>query len=318
MTKLNHWLMPLLLSASGLMAQQSGLRGPVSGLVYDEPARAVRAMLGVPGSSYLGAPVLADLDFAAVAPNGRLAMALKGGRLTLVRFGAETATETLAENYPTPSLASWAADSSAVALYGTEAGIAVWRKLGIAPEPARLGNPAPLGLVSALTLEDGARSVILIARGEGNSAVYRAAEGAEPALLARGLDITAIAASADAVYLSDRGAHTVSAVRGAAEVSQIANEALGVKDPVGLALIGSDLLVASGENHELVRLNPATGELLGRIALDFAPDRLHRLTQGADGGSPLYSLKSRGQANDPLEVLDASRGAVFFVPASVE
>lgn len=318
MTKLNHWMMPLLLSATSLMAQQPGLRGPVSGLVYDEPARAVRAILGVPGSSYLGAPVLASLDFASVAPNGRLAVALQAGHLTLVRFGAETTTETLAENYPTPSLSSWAADSSSVALYGAEAGIAVWRKLDAAPEPARLGNPASLGLVSALSLEEGARSVVLIARGEGNSAVYRAAEGSEPALLASGLDITSIAAGADAVYFADRAAHTVSAVRGAAEVSQIANEALGVKDPVGLALIGGELLAASGENHELLRLNPATGELLGRIALGFAPDRLNRLTLGADGGSPLYSLKSRGQANDPLEVLDASRGAVFFVPASLE
>ena len=313
------WMMPLLLGSAVALAQESRLDGPVSGLVYDEQAHAIRVMMGVPGAGYLGASVVAGLDFATVAPNGRSAIALKGGKLSLLRFGAELQTEAIAENYPTPSLSSWTADSDAVALYGAEAGIAVWRKISTGVEPAGLGNPGALGRVSALSLEASTRSVVLVLDGDGSDAVYRATEGSEPALLARGIDISAIAVSSSGVYFADRATHSVSIARdagGSVEVALLASEALGITDPVGLAILGDTLLVASGANHELVRLNASSGELLGRVALEFTPDRIAALAMGADGVSPLYSLKARGAASDPLEVLDAARGSVFFVPAA--
>ncbi|MEP7362686.1 MAG: hypothetical protein ABI972_05475 [Acidobacteriota bacterium] len=313
------WLMPLLLGSSVALAQESGLGGPVSGLVYDEQTHAIRIMMGVPGAAYLGASVAGELDFATVAPNGRSALALKAGKLALLRFDAELHTEPLAENYPTPSLSSWNSDSDAVAIYGAEAGIAVWRKIATGIEPAGLGNPTTLGRISAMSLEASTRSVVYVVDGDGADAVYRTTEGSEPALLANGSDIPAIAVSKSGVFFADRAANSVSVARdsgGSVEVAMIANESLGVSDPVGLAVLGNALLVASGANHELVRLNAATGELLGRVALDFTPDRLVALTMGTDGASPLFSLKSRGASSDPLEVLDAARGAVFFVPAA--
>lgn len=307
----------LLLAASLAPAQESRLDGPVSGLVYDDQAHAIRAIVGVPGAAYLGAAVLSGLDFATVSPNGRYAVALKAGELSLVRLSGELQIERLAENYPTPSLSSWTADSGAVALYGAESGIALWRALGETPEPAHLGYLQVR--LSSLILEDGARSVVYVADGEASDSVFRATEGAEPTLLLEGLDIPAVAISNRAVYVADKGANTVSVAReagGAIEVALLANESLGVNDPVGLAVLGDALLVASGSSHELVRLNASTGELLGRVTLAFAPDRMVRLTMGADGVSPLFSLKGRQSATDPLEVLDAARGAVFFVPAA--
>lgn len=313
------WIMPLLLGSAVALAQESRLDGPVSGLVYDEQAHAIRVMMGVPGAAYLGASVVGELDFATVAPNGRSALALKGGKLSLLRFDAELHSETVAENYPTPSLSSWSSDSDAVAIYGAEAGIAVWRKLGSGVEAAGLGNPATLGRISAMSLESSALSLVFVLDGDGRDAVYRASEGAEPALLAQGNDIPAIAVAKSGVYFADRAANSVSVARdagGAVEIALVANESLGITDPVGLAVLGDALLVASGANHELVRLNAVSGELLGRVALEFAPDRMVALAMGADGISPLFSLKSRGASSDPLEVLDAARGAVFFVPAA--
>lgn len=311
------YLSTLLLAASLSPAQESRLDGPVSGLVYDEQAHAIRAIVGVPGAAYLGASLLSDLDYATVAPNGRYALALKEGKLSLLRLSGELQTEQIAENYPTPSLSSWSADSDAVAIYGAEAGIALWRSLGAGREAAHLGTPQ--AKLSTMILEEGARSVVYVADGEATDAVFRAAEGAEPALLLNGLDIPALATSNRAVYIADKGSNTVFVARdngGAIEVAQLANESLGVNDPVGLAILGDALLVASGANHELIRLNASTGELLGRVALEFTPDRMVRLTLGADGASPLFSLKGRETAADPLEVLDAARGAVFFVPAA--
>jgi hypothetical protein len=313
------WTLPLLAISSLAFAQDSGLNGPVSGLVYDEQAHAIRVMVGVPGAAYLGATVAGELDYASVAPNGRSALALKGGKLSLLRFGAELQSEQLAENYPAPSLSSWTPDSDAVAIYGAEAGIAVWRTIGTVAEPAGLGNPTTLGRISAMTLEASTRSVVFVLDGDGSDAVYRVTEGSEPGLLANGNDIPAIAVSKAGVFFADRAANSVSVARdagGSVEVAMIANESLGVSDPVGLAVLGDALLVASGARQELVRLNASSGELLGRVALDFVPDRLTALAMGADGASPLFSLKSRGASSDPLEVLDAARGAVFFVPAA--
>ena len=96
-------------------------------------------MMGVPGAAYLGASLVADLDFATVAPDGRSAVTLKAGKLSLVRFGAELQTEALAENYPTPTLSSWSSDSRAVALYGAEAGIHIWRGIGAPAQIMRSG-----------------------------------------------------------------------------------------------------------------------------------------------------------------------------------
>ena len=316
-TYLSTTLSALLLAAALAPAQESRLDGPVSGLVYDEQAHAIRAIVGVPGAAYLGASLLADLDFATVSPNGRFALALKEGKLSLLSLSGELTTEAIAENYPTPALSSWTADSDAVAIYGAEAGIALWRSLGSSREAAHLGTPQ--AKLSTMILEDGARSVVYVADGDASDSVFRAAEGAEPALLFQGLDIPALATANRAVYIADKGNHTVSVARdngGAVEIAQLANEALGVNDPVGLAVLGDALLVASGANHELIRLNASTGELLGRVALEFAPDRMVRLTMGADGVSPLFSLKGRETAADPFEVLDAARGAVFFVPAA--
>jgi len=321
MTRLIAKKMTLLLGATSLagslaLAQDSRLDGPVSGLVYDEQAHSVRAMVGVPGAAYLGAPVMAGLDFATVSPNGRSALTLKGGKLSMVRFGAELRTDAAAENYPTPSLASWTSDSSAVAIYGAEAGIAIWRIGADGIEPAGLGNPSSLGRISALAIEEGARSVAFLVDGDTGDSVYRTVEGSDPAMLAQGLDITAIAAAKGSVYFADRGSNSVSVARGSGEVALVASEPLGISDPVGIAVHGEALLVASGANRELVRLNASSGELLGRVALEFTPDRIAPLAMGADGASPLFSLKARAASADPLEVLDAARSSVFFVPAA--
>jgi hypothetical protein len=55
-------------------------------------------------------------------------------------------------------------------------------------------------------------------------------------------------------------------------------------------------------------LNAASGESLGRLELDFEPSRADRLSSG------LFLLNSRASAQDPIQVLDSSRRAVFFVP----
>lgn len=68
------WLLAL-----SLAAQPGGsLSAPALGLVFDAKAGVLRPVLGVPGASYVGAPLehALELRLAVVAPNGRFALAV--------------------------------------------------------------------------------------------------------------------------------------------------------------------------------------------------------------------------------------------------
>ncbi|HEV2447792.1 MAG TPA: hypothetical protein VGS58_17800, partial [Candidatus Sulfopaludibacter sp.] len=76
--------LPLLLCAACTVSfaqSQATLAGPVAGFVFDQSARAIRPMIGVAGAAYLGPAVVADLDAAAIAPDGNSALVVRGGRM---------------------------------------------------------------------------------------------------------------------------------------------------------------------------------------------------------------------------------------------
>ena len=78
----------LLLMSAGLVqanAQSLGFGGPVSALVYRSDARGITPILGVPGGSYLGETTAAELDWAWVSPNRKLAFGVHEGQLCLIR-----------------------------------------------------------------------------------------------------------------------------------------------------------------------------------------------------------------------------------------
>ena len=64
-----------------LAGDQTSVGGPVSGFVFDQKQHTLRPMLGVPGSAYLGDALLANLDAAAVAPDGQSALVVQEGDL---------------------------------------------------------------------------------------------------------------------------------------------------------------------------------------------------------------------------------------------
>ena len=66
-------------------AQSTSFNAPVAGFVYDRASQTVRPMLGVPGATYIGSPVLNDVDVASVAPGGKWALIGKSGSDTFVQ-----------------------------------------------------------------------------------------------------------------------------------------------------------------------------------------------------------------------------------------
>ena len=117
----NHavsWSCLLLMAVLPLqLAGGGGLTGPVSGLVFDSGTQALRPILGVPGAAHLGAAAASGLDWAEVAPNGRSALGLSGGRLYLLRVAASGMEwNQLSEEAVPPAMAAWTSASDAAAL----------------------------------------------------------------------------------------------------------------------------------------------------------------------------------------------------------
>ena len=82
--KLLSLLILVMFASLGAAQDGTALSGPVSGFVFDQGAHALRPVLGMPGASYLGAPVLDGLEAAGVSPDGSAALAVKEGALLLV------------------------------------------------------------------------------------------------------------------------------------------------------------------------------------------------------------------------------------------
>ncbi|MBM3775253.1 MAG: hypothetical protein FJW37_08825 [Acidobacteria bacterium] len=74
-----------ILAALAPAAEDSGIRGPVSGFVFGGPSGEIRPIVGRPGAAYLGAAVGGKFDLAAPSPEADAALTVRGGELWLVR-----------------------------------------------------------------------------------------------------------------------------------------------------------------------------------------------------------------------------------------
>jgi hypothetical protein len=326
----------LALLATALLAQSGGIRGPVSGLVYDGAARAIRPVNGVPGAAYLGSPVVAEIDFASVSPDGDAALALSAGRLYLVRGLNEQAPRwSVLEDNSSAARAAWSADSDAAAVYSSASGairrygslksvtLASDTRLSPRAGPRRVrpgvkGLPVaadigvpPAGEISAMAIDSRGDVLAGIAGG-----VYLGSRVDGFRLVASVDETGGIALAGDRLFIADRARGQIIEVRdyaAAADVQLFAGADRGVTDPVALAVSpdGRSLIAASGAGRNLQWFDLETRASTARIDLDFEPSRLDPRNGGA-----LFLLNSRGAAEEPLQVLAGRRNpAVYFVPA---
>jgi len=283
-------------------AEAQTLSGVSSGFVFDEQARALRVVVGVPGAAYLGSALESGLDAASVSPDGSLAVTVRGHEASLVDL-ATGRTSLLGELDGTPSAFAWNADSVAVAA----SRLTRFRKLRSA-SPERTDLLAPASGVTALALD--AEGRVLAAAPDG---IY-VADGSGPRLIEAAPGITAIAISGADLYVASTARKQVLVTRRYAEspeTSLVAGEASGLDTPVAVAGSpdGSLVYVADGTAKAVFAFRPATGELVFRLDLDFMPSRLDRFH-----GS-LFLLNSRASDSEPVQLFDAAQRAAYFVPA---
>ncbi|MEZ5404094.1 MAG: hypothetical protein R2729_30725 [Bryobacteraceae bacterium] len=292
--------------AALLLASVAGaqISGPDSGFAYDPNGKAIRLIVGVPGAAYLGNALLDGLDGAAIAPDGRSAVAAKDGRLLLIGV-ADGAVTDLGEWSGDLALTAWSADSTAVALKGGRlAGdrLALVRGIGRNAELAAIAQLDDE--ITAIAVAGSGDAVIAATR----SGLYRA--GADSTLLALLPDTAALAATpaGDRIFAAaGKQIYSLSGLDASAELAIVLSDAAGLEAPSALAVAADgSLYIGDRGAHKLIAVNPATGEALYAIDLAFEPVAMSRAAGGRFVLSPA--------AGDSVEIFDPARQAVLFVP----
>jgi hypothetical protein len=305
-----------LAAASGwLNAQDTRLAGPVSGIVYHAPSRAVRPILGIPGAAYLGGDLLAGLDFAALSPDGRSAIAVKDGALYAVTgiSTGEAVWTRLESSVGEANRAAWSPGSKAVAVYSSTSRRLEFWSFGDSVEARAASDLSELaGTLTALCIEDSAARAFVALESETEGGVYVVPAGTPARLLARAARPSAIAiASGGSLFFADRATSEIFELSDSGDVRLFANEARGVIDPIAIALSPDRLalITASRTGRNITIFDIASRALKGRLDLDFEPSRVEPFSRS------LYLL-NEARASEPLRVLDAEREpAVYFIPA---
>lgn len=305
----------LFLGAVLSVSAQGGLGGLESGIVFDAGTGAIRAILGVPGGASLGPALASGLEWASIAPSGKLALGFADSRVFLFRRAADLSLNgmVLEEGCGAPSKAAWSTDSDSVVVYWREAGrLMVWDDLREEPRATEL---EPLEGVSALAIaSEGAPVVVGAAAG-----VYSVEAGEAPRLLVPVVVAGAIsfARGGSDLFIADlAGKQVVEIVdfRGAATVVPLAGPDGGLSEPVGLAVSadGRRLFVADKAEQCIRVIDLESRAPLSRISLEFTPEQLDPLPGGA-----IFMLKSGAAGGDPFQVFaDTPEPAVFFIPAA--
>lgn len=295
-------LIPSLLILT-MCAHGADLSGPVSGAVFHSGSRAIRLILGVPGSAYLGAAIASGLDAAAVSPNHKLAIAIRDGQ-GLVFTGVDEASpvEAVVDAIPGADKLFWSSDSTVAGLYSSKSGaVQTWRNGGM----RKLGSIS--GNVLALAV-DGAGRVYAGVEGDG---VYVLIEGAPARLLSRAQRPSAIVVAKNDLFFAERSRGEILRIQNYSEAAGAVVFASGIADPSGLALSQdeSTVLVASAENKTLTAYRLDSGATTFKLLLDFEPSGLSRISES------IFQL-NEGSEGTPLQILsNTNTPGVYFVPA---
>ena len=306
-------------SIHSLLAQPSGVSGPVEGFTFDAPTRSIRAIIGSLGSASLGSAALEQLDFASIAPRQNYGVVFRHGQFLLVsQLGAaQVSTATLQEPSFAPDGVVWSADGSVAVLY-SQAGSWIQTFTGF-PGSVNAESPisiSPLGgSLSAIATDlHGQNIAIGIAGGHAGVFGITGGQGFVPLLDISNPVALAFSADGGILYALDGASNQVSELNLASSALQ--TWPLGTQDAVAIIAARNAsnlnvLYVAGRGDHLLLAFDPSTQQQIASVPLSFAPTAIQPL------GSKSFLLRPRGSNSDPLwSCINGSQPLVYFVPAT--
>jgi len=308
----------LSLAAGVACGQQSPFAGVLAGPVFDPPTNSIRMILGYPGAARVGQPVYTDLDDAAIAPDGKSAVVLRGSRIAgLRRLDTGSVQEVDFSASYSNLQAAWSPDSQlAVVWFANPDNTATFQ---LWPVQQAAAPPLATTLSSAAVrcvrlLPDG---VLLVAVDDSDrSGIYRIGSNGDVSRIAQSDTPSSIALDWDHrcfYFLSVKaGAVMRQAVDGSTPAEPVVKDAFqDISAPAGLALLkGRNLALADAGASAIFLYSLDTGTLISRIDLESAPDGLLPLA-----GSDWFILSHRREKPSAVILIDSRSNSVYFVPA---
>ncbi len=281
------------------LSGQSGLSGPVQGIVFDAPTASLRQIQGSFGSASLGPALLSGLVFASFSPQQSTGVACVALQCSFVTASMEQSP--IADQVEIPEGAAWSADGSVVVLFSRSGKWIRRFENGIGGEQwsiASLGGEFAAAAVSP----DGKRTILALA-GEHPGVLEATAAGAFVPVVAAQQPRALTYSKAGTLYVLDGQQVTEVHPNGLVNSWPVA-----VQDPSAIEA-GSIIYIAGRADRALFTYDSAKHSLIEQIPLGMAP------TQVQPSGTGSYLLNSRASEDDLLWSFTAGRGA-FFIPVS--
>jgi len=301
--------------------------------VFDPGTQTIRAIIGTPGSAYLGKSVVAGVHFGSVAPNGLSAIVVSGTVSDLIAdlTPSPPALLPLVGAMDSPDQILWAQDSSGAVLFSSRT-----RSLQfvtqVSQQPVvhssvdlRALVSAPVSTIDArrdrlpasmvlLAIDPAAKMAVVAARALGQSEVYLVQNGQPPELLMNPESASAAAFAADgSLYVVDGTAGLVWAVRtpsGNPQIQSLPAPQDGLGQPVAVAVEGNQLYLADSAVNQIRVYSLATLEQIDGFHLDSAPSTLEPFAATS------FLVNARRKPADPVLLLQTSPApSVIFIPA---
>lgn len=308
-------------------ALHAGIRGPVSGFVFDGRTRSLRPVNGLPGAALLGEPVrlTVPIQYAVASRNGNFALAagsgvqpqiflirgLDGESPQMISLGVlASSVENLVLNEPETVAALYSRDAQSImVITGIPDSPAVARVIDVSSLP---------GALTALAVSGGGAEVLVGMADEASGAVYllRNSPSGQDMRLLQAMPwpsgVAFLHSGADAVA-SDRTSNRIvlmRAIRDSAERLVLADADSGIQSPSGVQALndGNAIVVVNSGNDTVTIINLESGPATSTISVPGHATRCDKM-----GGGSLMVLNEPGSA--PLLLLDFDRGPrVSFVP----
>lgn len=277
------------------------LATPTLGYIYDDAARTLRAIEGVPGAASIGGPMHLGmgLDFIAVAPSRRYAVGYENGSesVLLVRLDGNVG---VAQQTALPRARAWFSTSGDAAAFDLGGRIEIWT--GLPGQPRRAGEVAGAGIEwERIAVSDDGGAVAAVSRGE----LYRLTEGT-PVPLTEGVKDIAFAFGRRDLYSLASDRLLLFAKADAESVETVASGFEGAfsfavsRDQSYLGILAADVIVvhlrSGGRAH--IASDEAAFDSIQRAEGD-AVFQLHTANGGtwlldAEGSPKLMSVSARG------------------------
>lgn len=299
---MKRYLWILALATAGV-AQQAAveLTTPTLGYIFDEQARTLRAIEGVPGSAAIGNPLHlgAGLDFIAVAPNRSYAFGYENGgdALVVVRLDGNVGAR---RNSILPRARAWFSASGEVAAFDLGERAEVWG--GLPDAPRRIGEFSTGGhAADKLLVSDDGGMVAMLADGElyrlNPESAVRLGQGIRDAAFLRGTrDLFALEAGRLVRFLKAESESEETVLTGFEEAAAFAIS----RDQKQVAVAGAEIMVADLRTGQAARVE--SGEIRFDAVARAEGDAVFQLHAAngetwlldADSAPRLQSLAARG------------------------